>query len=322
MAKAEILMTDPVPPVEEMLRSDFAIHKLWEVDDRSAFLSAHCADVRALVVGRKGFADAALMDALPRLEIIAKQGAGYDVVDVRHALSRGVVVAHTPHALSDEVADFAIGLLLSVARQIPQATRFMAAGKWKPETLFPHTPTLRERKVGIVGLGRIGRLIARRCAAFDMEISYFGRRRQEDLPYAFYDSLLDMARNCDTLIVAAPGGAGTHGIVDAQVLTALGSNGIVVNIGRGSVIDQDALIAALRERAILSAGLDVFADEPNVPRELLEMEHVVLTPHMAGSSLCTSLAVCRATVANLRSWFDGAGPVWAIPETPWPASPR
>ncbi|GGG36594.1 2-hydroxyacid dehydrogenase [Chelatococcus composti] len=318
MSKPEILLVRPIMPlIEEGLTKHFTLHKLAEVGDEAAFFREVGPRIRGVAAGGAGKADRALIEKLPALEIIANFGVGYDGIDVKAAAERGIIVTNTPDVLTGEVADLALGLLLATVRQIPQVDRYLRAGKWL-EKPYPLTTTLRERKIGILGLGRIGKAIARRCEAFDLEIAYHGRRRQDDVPYRYYDNLVDMARDVDVLMVVAPGGDATYHIVNEEVLNALGPNGILINVGRGTVVDEKALIAALRDGRILSAGLDVFENEPHVPAELIAMDHVVLLPHVGSASVYTRNAMGQLVVDNLVSWFEGKGPKTPVPETPWP----
>jgi lactate dehydrogenase-like 2-hydroxyacid dehydrogenase len=213
------------------------------------------------------------------------------------------------------VADLTIGLLLATLRKIPQADRYLRAGRWL-DAPFPLSATLRTRKVGIIGLGRIGKAIARRLEGFDVEIAYHGRTKQEGVAYSYYPSLAEMAEASDVLIAITPGGASTKHLINADILKALGPNGVLINVARGSVVDEQALIAALKAGTILAAGLDVFEDEPRVPQELIDMEHVVLLPHIASASVHTRKAMGQLVVDNLISWFAGKGPLTAVPETP------
>lgn len=318
MSKPDILLVRPIMPlIEEGLTKHFTLHKLAEVPDEAAFFREVGPRIRGVAAGGAGKADRALIERLPALEVIANFGVGYDGIDVKAAAERGIIVTNTPDVLTGEVADLALGLLLATVRQIPQVDRYLRAGKWL-EKPYPLTATLRERKVGILGLGRIGKAIAERCAAFGLDIAYHGRSRQEDVPYSYYDNLVAMARDVDVLMVVAPGGAATHHIVNAEVLEALGPDGILINVGRGTVVDEKALVAALRDRKILSAGLDVFEDEPRVPAELIAMDHVVLLPHVGSASVYTRNAMGQLVVDNLVSWFDGKGPKTPVVETPWP----
>ncbi|PZU86167.1 MAG: 2-hydroxyacid dehydrogenase [Chelatococcus sp.] len=314
---AEILMTGPLMPyAADQLKAKFTVHELWTAPDRAALLRELAGRVRGVAVGGHSKVDGALLDALPKLEIVSSFGVGYDHVDAVEAGKRGVVVTNTPDVLSGEVADLAVALLLATIRQIPQVDRYLRAGKWL-EKPYPLTTSLRTRKIGIVGLGRIGKAVAHRLEAFGVPIAYHGRSRQEDVPYRYYPSLVEMAKDVDTLVSVAPGGAATHHMIGAEVFEALGPDGIVVNVGRGTVIDEQALIAALKKGTILSAGLDVFEDEPRVPAELIALEHVVLLPHVGSASVYTRQAMGQLLVDNLASWFAGKGPLTAVPETPW-----
>jgi lactate dehydrogenase-like 2-hydroxyacid dehydrogenase len=273
------------------------------------------ADVRGLAVaGGHRRIDGALMQQLPKLEIISSFGVGYDHVDAAEAARRGVVVTNTPDVLTGEVADLAMCLLVSTLRQIPQAERHLRAGKW-PSGTFPLTSTLRGRKVGILGLGRIGKAIARRLDASDVTVEYHGRKEQPGVPYRYHASLLDLARSCDVLMVVASGGPETHHLVNAEVLKALGPEGVLINVGRGSVVDEAALIEALQNKTILSAGLDVFENEPHVPPALMAMDHVVLLPHVGSASVYTRRAMAQLVVDNLVSWFDGKGALTPVAES-------
>jgi lactate dehydrogenase-like 2-hydroxyacid dehydrogenase len=304
-----------MPYVLARLEAAFDVHQLPA--ESAGFASL--GHVRGVAMsGSPRRMDGALMDLLPSLEVIANFGVGYDAIDVAAAASRGITVTNTPDVLTDEVADLTIALLLATIRQLPQAERYLRDGKWL-ERAYPLTPSLRTRSVGIVGLGRIGKAVAHRLTAFGVPIAYHGRNRQADVPYRYYPSLVAMAEDVDTLVSVVPGGAATHHLINAGVLKALGPQGIVVNVGRGSVVDEMALIAALRDKTILSAGLDVFEDEPRVPAELIAMDHVVLLPHVGSASVHTREAMGQLVVDNLTAWFDGRGPLTPVAETPWPA---
>ena len=257
--------------------------------------------------------DAAFVAPFPRLEIVSSFGVGYDHIDAAALAARGIVVTHTPDVLTDEVADLCLGLLIATVRQLPQVDRYLRAGKWL-ERPYPLTATLRGRKAGILGLGRIGKAIATRLEACGLEVEYHGRRPQPDVPFRYHPTLVGMATSCNVLIVAASGGTETKHLVNREVLEALGPDGIVINIGRGTVIDEQALVAALRDKKILSAGLDVFEDEPRVPAELIAMEHVVLLPHVGSASVHTRNAMGQLVVDNLVSWFGGRGAITPVPE--------
>ncbi|WP_449255789.1 2-hydroxyacid dehydrogenase [Bosea sp. (in: a-proteobacteria)] len=316
--RPEIVMTGPLMAyAADQLKARFAVHELWNAPDPAALLREVSGRVRGVAAGGgHSHVDAALFDALPKLEIVSSFGVGYDHVDAAEAGRRGLVVTNTPDVLTDEVADLAIGLLLATVRQLPQVDRYLREGRWLKGN-YPLTTSLRGRKVGIVGLGRIGKAVAHRLEAFGVPVSYHGRSRQDDVVYRYYPSLVEMAADVDVLISVAPGGASTHHIIDAGVLEALGPNGILVNVGRGTVVDEKALIKALQDGTILSAGLDVFEDEPRVPAELIAIEHAVLLPHVGSASVHTRQAMGQLLVDNLVSWFDGKGPLTPVSETPW-----
>ncbi len=286
------------------LEPRFTLHRLWQEDDPDAFLRAHGPSIRALAVSTlAGPVGADLFDRLPALEIVANFGVGYDNVDIAAARARGIVVTNTPGVLDEEVADLAVALLLATIRRLPQAERFLRAGLWR-EGGFPLSPTLRGRRVGLLGLGGIGKAIARRLEGFGVDLAYHGRTRQTAVAYPWYPTPLALAEACDTLIAILPGGPETRHIVDAAVLAALGPQGVLINVARGSVVDQDALIDALRQGTILAAGLDVYAAEPEVPAELLALPNAVLLPHVGSASEHTRTAMGRLVADNLIAWFE------------------
>ncbi|GLS53260.1 dihydrofolate reductase [Methylobacterium gregans] len=318
-APPEILMLRPMHTVvAEGLGARHTLHRLDTAADPEALLAEVAPRIRGLAVGAQTPVDAALMDRLPNLEIIANFGVGYDTVDARAAAARGIVVTNTPDVLTDEVADLTLGLLLATLRRIPQAERYLRAGRW-PEAPFPLSPSLRGRRIGILGLGRIGQAIARRLEGFGVAIAYHGRSRQADVPYAYHPTLLGLAEAVHVLIVVAPGGPETAGLIDAAVLRALGPEGVLINVARGSLVDEAALAAALREGTIQAAGLDVFAKEPHVPAELIGLDNAVLLPHVGSASHHTRAAMGQLVVDNLLSWFEGRGPLTPVAETPWRA---
>jgi lactate dehydrogenase-like 2-hydroxyacid dehydrogenase len=263
-----------------------------------------------------GGISAAFMDALPKLEIVASFGVGYDSVDAGHAGKKDVMVTNTPDVLTEEVADTALGLLINTVREFPRAENYLREGRWVKEGPYRLTPgTLRGRKAGIFGMGRIGQAIARRLEAFGLPIAYHNRRKVGGLAYEYHPTLVSLARAVDTLISVVPGGASTLKAVNAEVLKVLGPNGVFVNIGRGSTVDEDALAAALKNGTIFAAGLDVFADEPNVPKALLDLPNASLLPHVGSASVHTRNAMADLVVDNLVSWFSRGEPVTAVPET-------
>jgi len=302
--KPEILVLSPWYAVAMAeLDEYFTVHKLWEAQNPEALLAS--LHDRCVAVAGSKTCDATLMDALPKLRVIAHYGVGYDGVDVDAATARGIRVSNTPDVLTDEVADFSVGLMLATMRHIPQGDRYVRAGHWESRGPMPFTQRVWGRKLGILGMGRIGRAIARRCEAFRMEIAYHSRNRA-DVSYQYYPALIDLAKAVDVLIAIVPGGAETRHIVDRAVLDALGPEGVFINVARGSVVDQAALIDALREGSLGAAGLDVFDDEPHVPQALIEMtDNVVVQPHHASATHETRLAMGRLVLENLRAGIAG-----------------
>jgi lactate dehydrogenase-like 2-hydroxyacid dehydrogenase len=313
----DVLMLAPMMPlITDGVAERFTLHRGWTAEDRDALLREVGPRVRGIAAGGAAMIDGAVMDRLPNLEIVANFGVGYDRVDAAEAARRGIIVTNTPDVLTEEVADLAVGLLIATVRQLPQVDRYLRAGKWL-ERDYPLTATLRGRKVGILGLGRIGKAIARRLEAFGLDIAYYGRTEQRDVPYRFYPNLREMAEAVDVLLAVAPGGPETKHLVNAEILRALGPNGILINVGRGSVVDERALIEALKSKTILTAGLDVFEDEPRVPQELIDIDHIVLLPHVGSASVHTRNAMGQLVVDNLIAWFSGKGPLTPVAETPW-----
>lgn len=314
--RVDVLMPAPMAPdVIEAIERDFTLHRLWEQPDPDRYLAAVAPRIRGMAVGgAAGRIDGRWFDRLPALEIVAHFGVGYETIDAHAAAARGIVVTNTPGVLDEEVADLTIGLVLATLRRLPQADRFVRAGEWR-QGPFPLSPSLRGRRVGILGLGAIGKAVARRLDGFDVAIAYHGRSRQPEVAYAYHDSPAALAAASDVLIAIVPGGGGTRHLVDARVLDALGPDGVFINVARGSVVDQDALVAALAERRILAAGLDVYADEPNVPEALVAMEQVVLLPHLGSASERTRAAMGKLVVDNLASWFTTGRALTPVAET-------
>jgi lactate dehydrogenase-like 2-hydroxyacid dehydrogenase len=298
----DILQTHKLhKPCEEELQRKYTVHKLHEAADRGTLLAGVADKVRGIAGGA---ADAALMDSLPKLEIIANFGVGYDSVDTTAARARNIRVTNTPDVLNDAMAEITIGLMVALARRLPQADRFVREGKWTAGG-FPLQSELNGKTLGILGLGRIGKEIARRATAMRMRVVYHGRHRQLDEPYVYYDKLVDMARDVDWLLIIAPGGKETKGIVSRKVLEALGPTGYFVNMARGSLVDEPALVEMVEQRKIAGAALDVFADEPKVPEALLKLDNVVLSPHQGSATHQTRDKMGRLVVANLDAHFAG-----------------
>jgi lactate dehydrogenase-like 2-hydroxyacid dehydrogenase len=318
--KPDVLLVGAKKPVMmQGLDGKVALHHWLDLKDKQAFLKEHGAKIRAIAIAyTANKVDGAFMQQFPKLEQISSFGVGYDHIDAKWAGAHGIVVTNTPDVLNEEVADTALGLLLCTVREFPQADRYVRAGKW-PSAHYPLSKaTLRNRTVGMVGMGRIGKAIARRLEAFGVPIVYHSRNPQAGLPYKYYAKLLDMARDVDTLMVIVPGGAATQHMINGEVLKALGPTGVVINMARGSVIDEPALVEALKNRTIFSAGLDVFANEPHVPKELMDMDHVVLLPHLGSASEATRMAMDQLVVDNILAWAAGKPPLTPVPETPYP----
>ena len=259
---------------------------------------------------------AGLMQKLPKLEIVANFGVGYDAINAAHAGSAGIMVTNTPDVLTEEVADTTLGLLLNTVREFSASERYLRAGRWTGEGNYRLTPlTLRGRTVGIFGMGRIGKAIATRLEAFGVSIEYHNRRQDKSLAYPYHPTLHALATAVDTLIVVVPGGEATRDAVNAEILRALGPNGVLINIGRGSTVDELAVAAALKDCVIAAAGLDVFKSEPHVPQELLDAPNCVLLPHVGSASVHTRMAMADLCVDNLVSWFSGKGALTPVPET-------
>jgi lactate dehydrogenase-like 2-hydroxyacid dehydrogenase len=259
---------------------------------------------------------AAFMDKLPKLEIVANFGVGYDSIDAGHAGKAGIMVTNTPDVLTEEVADTTLGLLLNTVRELSASERYLRDGRWEREGNYRLTPlTLRGRTIGIFGMGRIGKAIARRLEAFGVAIEYHNRRQDLKLAYVWHPTLHGLASSVDTLIVVVPGGEATRDAVNADILKALGKNGALINIGRGSTVDELAVAAALKDGTIAAAGLDVFQDEPHVPQALMDAPNCVLLPHVGSASEHTRIAMGDLCVDNLVSWFSGTGALTPVPET-------
>ena len=317
--KAEVVLIGlPKKLIVDGLQAAFNLHVIPRGPEAEAAIAKVAANVRgAAVTGAPDKMMGDVMARLPKLELVSSFGVGYDNVDAKYAAAHGITVCNTPEVLNEEVADTALGLLLCTVREFPQAERYLRAGKWLKGG-YPLSATLRDRTVGIVGLGRIGKAIAKRVEAFGVPVVYHSRNSQKDVSYKYYAKLVDMAKDVDTLIVITPGGPATKHLINAEVLAALGPRGIVINMSRGTVVDDAALIKALRERTIYSAGLDVFVNEPEVPKEYLEMENIVLFPHLGSGSVWTRQKMEQLVVDNLLAWNSGKAPLTPVPETPWP----
>lgn len=303
--KSEILQTTPMMPhVEAALNEAYNVHRLWEAADAGSLLADIGSGVRGVATDGHAGLPADIMAALPGLEIISSYGVGYDAIDVAACTARGVHVTNTPDVLNDAVAEMTLGLMISLCRRIPQADRFVRDGAWLKRG-YPLTGELTGAKAGILGLGRIGKEIARRLDVFKMDVAYHGRQEQTGQPYTYYADLTEMARHVDWLVVIAPGSPETTGIVSRQVLEALGPDGHLVNIARGSLVDEPALVELLQSGKLGGAALDVFAEEPKVPAELMGLDNVVLSPHQGSATGRTRTAMGDLVVRNLAAHFAG-----------------
>lgn len=310
--KWEILQIGPLMAhVEATLDEAYIVHRYWLADDGAVLLSKIGPRVRAVATdGHLGLAPN-LMAALPSLEVIASYGVGYDAIDIDACKARGIRVTNTPDVLNDAVAELTLGLMIALARRIPQADQHVRKGDWM-EGAFPLTGELTGATAGILGLGRIGKEIARRLQVLKMQVVYHGRREQSFQPYRYIPDLMEMARLIDWLIVIAPGSNETEGIVSRRVLEALGPSGSLVNVARGSLVDEGALVELLAAGKLGGAALDVFADEPNVPPALFEMDNVVLSPHQGSATQKTRAAMGDLVLQNLAAHFAGAPLLTAV----------
>ncbi len=318
--KREVVLVGPLKPVVvKGLDAICTVHKAAEAEDQDAYFKAH-SDVHAIACSDTAYRiPGTLMAHFPKLEIVSSFGVGYDHMDVKYASTHNVVLTNTPNVLTEEVADTALGLLLSTVRELPQAERFVRSGKWL-EGGYPLTKaTLRNRTVGMVGMGAIGQAIARRLDAFGVPVVYHTRKPRRDLNYLHCPNLIGMARAVDILLVIVPGGPGTQNMINAEVLDALGPDGILINMARGSVVDEPALIKALQDKRLSAAGRDVFAKEPDVPAELIAMDNVVLFPHLGSASVYTRDKMDQLVVDNIAAWAAGKPPLTPVAETPWRA---
>ncbi len=303
--KNELLILAPLPPfLMEPLRAAHVCHDYFHATDKAALLAQVGAQIRGIAMTGGSVAPVALLEQLPKLEIISVMGVGYDGVPVDWCRAHSVRVTNTPDVLTEDVADTASALVLMTSRRLIAANRYLHAGTWA-QGQFPLAHALREKLAGIVGLGRIGKAIAHRLEAHGMRIAYHGRSRQE-VSWEFFESLIELAQTSDFLIVACPGGAGTQHLINADVLAALGADGTLINIARGSVVDEAALIVALQSGTIRGAGLDVFEHEPQVPEALMKCENAVLLPHLGSGTHETRREMARLVVENLAAHASGS----------------
>jgi lactate dehydrogenase-like 2-hydroxyacid dehydrogenase len=315
MSNRPVLQVGPLKPsLAQTLKDDYTAHVLPDDPaERDEFLASHGSEIRAVVTSGRTGADAALMAALPNLGAIVNFGVGYDTTDVDAAAARGVGVSNTPDVLNDCVADTAVGLMIDTLRHFSASDRYVRAGRWPVDGNYPLTRQVSNTRVGIIGLGRIGSAIAKRLSAFGCTISYHNRREVEGSPYTYVGSPVELAAGVDVLVVAAAGGSGTKKLVSSDVIDALGPRGYLINIARGSVVDEQALVSALADGRLAGAGLDVFADEPNVPEALLAMDNVVLLPHVGSGTVETRAAMEDLTLRNLAGFLESGQLVTPVP---------
>lgn len=303
--KKTILALQPLLPAEmTLLEERYEVLRLWESRSPEDLIQSHALDIQGILsTYNGGGVSKSLMKALPNLEIIAQFGVGFDNIDIEAAKEKGVAVTNTPDVLTDDTADVALYLLLNVARRAVEADMFVRVGRWQ-NGAFPLSTSVSGKRFGIVGLGQIGKAIAQRISAFNTEVSYFGRSKK-DVPYTYYDDLEKLAHDSDFLVLACAGGPETENLINAKILDALGPKGYLINIARGSVVNEEDLLIALRNQTIAGAGLDVFADEPNVPEAMIKMDNVVLSPHAGSATVETRSKMGHLVLDNLDAHFSG-----------------
>jgi lactate dehydrogenase-like 2-hydroxyacid dehydrogenase len=316
--KIDLLVYGPIRPIlQNGFPDQFILHTAESRADLERLTPEAKAKIRGMAVTYHTVStDRTVLAQFPTLEIVASFGVGYDHVESAYAREHNIVVTNTPDVLTEEVADVAMGLLIATLREFVRADRYVRSGLWQTQNYPLSAGSLRDRKVGIVGMGRIGQAIGRRLEASLVPVFYHSRKPAAGVSYQHYPDLIEMAKAVDTLVVIVPGGASTAKMINAEVLQALGPRGVLINVARGSVVDEPALIAALKSGTILAAGLDVFATEPNVPDELKSMQNVVLLPHIGSASVVTRNAMDQLVVDNLKSWFAGKPPLTPVAETP------
>jgi lactate dehydrogenase-like 2-hydroxyacid dehydrogenase len=316
--KIDLLIYGPSKPIVDNGFSDqFVLHAFETKHDLDRLTSAVAGKIRGAAVTYNSVrGDGTTLARFPKLEIVSSFGVGYDHIDADYAREHDIIVTNTPDVLTEEVADIAMGLLIATLREFIKADRYLRSGLWMTQQFPLSVGSLRDRKVGMVGMGRIGQAIGRRLDASRVPVVYHSRHPAAGVSYKHYPDLIEMAKAVDTLILILPGGASTTKMINADVMTALGPRGVIINVARGSVVDEPALIAALKSGTILAAGLDVFANEPTVPDELRAMQNVVLLPHIGSASVVTRNAMDQLVVDNLKAWFAGKPPVTPVAETP------
>jgi lactate dehydrogenase-like 2-hydroxyacid dehydrogenase len=315
--KIDLLIYGPSKPIVEHGFSDqFVLHSFETKHDLERLNPAVAGKIRGAAITYNSVrGDKATLSLFPKLEIVSSFGVGYDHIDAAYAGEHNIVVTNTPDVLTEEVADVAMGLLIATLREFVKADRYLRSGLWRTQNFPLSVGSLRDRKVGMVGMGRIGQAIGRRLDAARVPVVYHSRNPAAGVSYKHYPDLMEMAKAVDTLVIIIPGGSATAKLINADVLKTLGPRGVVINVARGSVVDEPALIAALKSGTILAAGLDVFDNEPNVPDELRAMQNVVLLPHIGSASVVTRNAMDQLVVDNLKAWFAGKPPLTPVAET-------
>jgi len=316
--KIDLLVYGPNKPIVTNGFSDkFVLHAFETTHDIERLTPEVAGRIRGAAVTYNSVrGDSTTLAKFPKLEIVASFGVGYDHIDAAYARDHNIMVTNTPDVLTEEVADIAMGLLISTLREFVKADRYLRSGLWTAQNFPLSVGSLRDRKVGMVGMGRIGQAIARRLDASKVPVVYHTRKPADGMSYQHYPDLIEMAKAVDTLIVIVPGGPSTNKMINAEVMKALGPRGVIINVARGTVVDEQAMIAALKSGTILAAGLDVFEKEPHVPDELKAMQNVVLLPHIGSASVVTRNAMDQLVVDNLKAWFAGKPPLTPVAETP------
>jgi lactate dehydrogenase-like 2-hydroxyacid dehydrogenase len=316
--KIDLLVYGPNKPIVTNGFSDqFVLHAFETTHDIERLTPEVAARIRGAAVTYNSVrGDSTTLAKFPKLEIVSSFGVGYDHIDAAYARDHNIMVTNTPDVLTEEVADIAMGLLICTLREFVKADRYLRSGLWTTQNFPLSVGSLRDRKVGMVGMGRIGQAIARRLDASKVPVVYHTRKPADGVSYQHYPDLIEMAKVVDTLVVIVPGGPSTNKMINAEVMKALGPRGVIINVARGTVVDEQAMIAALKSGTILAAGLDVFEKEPNVPDELKAMQNVVLLPHIGSASVVTRNAMDQLVVDNLKTWFAGKPPLTPVAETP------
>ncbi|PWC11141.1 dihydrofolate reductase [Brenneria roseae subsp. americana] len=303
-AQSVLVVAPILPHLMNNLEANFTVHKLFEQENPQAFLAAQGKNIKGIVTRGDIGVTNSVLEELPNLGVIAIFGVGTDAVDLQYTRQRGIVVTTTPGVLTDDVADTALGLILSVCRRLCQADKFVRDGQW-PHAGLPLGTKVTGKRIGIFGMGNIGRAIARRAAGFDMQIAYTDLKENPALPYQYVAELSDLAKQSDILVIAISGGPGREGLINADIFSLMPERAILINIARGNMVNQQDLIDALQQKKIAGAGLDVFSNEPHVPDEFIGMDNVVLLPHIASATIETRIQMSNIVFSNIDAHFKG-----------------